>query len=298
VRFLFALSLFHFLPPNQAAISSKHLKHITEENWRQILQGEWMIEFHAPWCPACKDLHKAWNAFADWSKDLSVNVGEIDVTDNPGLSGRFLITSLPTIYHVHDGVFRLYAGPRDTEDFTWFVEENKWQVVETLAAWKHPDSVQMAVVAKFFKLSMAVRDLHNQLIEEHGVPAWGSYAIFAGSTLLLGSILGVVIVYLIDLAFPTKPSPTDSGANATGGDKKKLKREKQKQQRNATKDPKGEEEEKEKKSSDIDARNSQSDSQHSQSEGEEEVARQRKGENKKIANGHSKAPSTPKQKTK
>lgn len=52
----------------------------------------------ARWCPACKDLAKSWNSFAEWSKDLSVNVAEIDVTENPGLSGRFLVTALPTIY--------------------------------------------------------------------------------------------------------------------------------------------------------------------------------------------------------
>jgi hypothetical protein len=45
-----------------------------------------------------KDLSKAWNSFADWSRDLNVRVAEIDVTENPGLSGRFLVTALPTIY--------------------------------------------------------------------------------------------------------------------------------------------------------------------------------------------------------
>jgi len=229
MRLVIILILFvQFFDFNRAFISSKHLKHITEENWRQILEGEWMLEFHAPWCPACKDLHKAWNAFADWGKDLNINVGEIDVTDNPGLSGRFLITSLPTIYHIKDGVFRLYTGPRDNEDFIWFVEENKWKVVESLPAWKHPDSIQMAIVAKFFKLSMAVRDLHGQLIEEHGIPAWGSYGIFAGGTLLLGSILGVVIVYFIDYLFPNKPPPAGTVPPHDKDGKKQKKKEKTK----------------------------------------------------------------------
>jgi len=280
----FVLLLSLSLRPNDAAISSKHLVHITEENWRQMLEGEWMLAFHAPWCPACKVLNKAWNAFADWGKDLNINVAEIDVTENPGLSGRFLITSLPTIYHINDGVFRLYAGPRDNEDFIWFVEEKKWQVVDSLPAWKNPDSVQMGIVAYFFKLSMSVRDLHTQLIEEHGIPPWGSYAIFAGSTLLLGSILGVVIVYFIDYLFPNKPPP--AGASSQGGEgkkSKKEKKEKQKQQKNAAKA----DESKEKKSDNDASQNSQSDSQQSQSEGEEEQEKQRKGDAKKVANGKS-----------
>jgi len=106
-------------------------------------------------------------------------------------------------------------------------------VVESLPSWKNPDSIQMAIVAYFFKLSMAVRDLHSQLIEEYGVPAWGSYAIFAGGTLLLGSILGVVIVYFIDYLFPNKPPPAGAAASSLDKDgKKRNKKEKQKQNNN------------------------------------------------------------------
>lgn len=59
-----------------------------------------LVFSHAPWCPACKDLQKAWNSFAEWSKDLNIKVAEVDVTINPGLSGRFLVTALPTIYQL------------------------------------------------------------------------------------------------------------------------------------------------------------------------------------------------------
>lgn len=90
--------VFALLLATPVASQSKHLIHLHEENWRDVLQGEWLLEFHAPWCPACKDLAKAWNAFADWSRDLNVNVADVDVTQNPGLSGRFLVTALPTIY--------------------------------------------------------------------------------------------------------------------------------------------------------------------------------------------------------
>ena len=182
---------------------SKNLISLNEENWRNVLNGEWMIEFHAPWCPACKDLQKAWNSFADWSKDLNINVADIDVTSNPGLSGRFLVTALPTIYHVRDGVFRAYAGPRDKNDFISFVEDKRWTLIEPVPSYKHPDSAQMGIVALFFKLSMSVRDLHNHLVENVGIPAWASYAGFAAVTLTLGCILGFIIVCIIDYVFPT-----------------------------------------------------------------------------------------------
>uniref|UniRef100_A0A8C2JJM8 Thioredoxin domain-containing protein n=2 Tax=Bilateria TaxID=33213 RepID=A0A8C2JJM8_CYPCA len=64
-----------------------------------MLQGEWMIEFFAPWCPACKNLAPTWERFARVAKDVQVQVAKIDVTTSPSLSGRFFVTALPTIYH-------------------------------------------------------------------------------------------------------------------------------------------------------------------------------------------------------
>uniref|UniRef100_A0A8C5P330 Thioredoxin domain-containing protein n=1 Tax=Jaculus jaculus TaxID=51337 RepID=A0A8C5P330_JACJA len=71
---------------------------ITDENWTEMLEGEWMIEFYAPWCPACQNLQPEWESFAEWGEDLEVNVAKVDVTEQTGLSGRFIITALPTIY--------------------------------------------------------------------------------------------------------------------------------------------------------------------------------------------------------
>lgn len=298
-----AFCLISTLIFNQAVDArSKHLKHVTEENWRDILTGEWMLEFHAPWCPACKDLVKSWNSFAEWSKDLSVNVAEVDVTTNPGLSGRFLVTALPTIYHVKDGVFRSYAGPRDKDDFISFIEEKKWTIIDPIPNWKNPDSFQMSVVAWFFKLSMSVRDLHNYLIEKQGLPTWGSYALFGVATLLLGCVLGFFIVCIIDWVFPATPSAgaTTARKPAGGGDKKQQKKDKKKNKaQDAQKSTKEEE-----KLSDIDSSQaSEHDSQQSQSEGEEAKdsnVRQRKGDNKKegkpVANGKSSTETSPKKK--
>lgn len=40
---------------------------------------------------------------------------------------------------------------------------------------------------------MALRGIHNILVEDYGIPYWGSYILFAFATILFGALLGLVI---------------------------------------------------------------------------------------------------------
>jgi len=191
---------------------------ISEENWQVMLKGEWMVEFMAPWCPACRALSPTWEDFAGWSEDLDIGVGQVDVTTSPGLSGRFMVTALPTIFHVKDGVFRQYRGARDKDSFISFVEDKKWTQVEEISSWKDPSSVQMSLVSYFFKLSMVLRNVHTTMTEDYQLPYWVSYVAFAVATILLGGILGLILVCCIDCIFP--PRREDNQHKQTREDKK------------------------------------------------------------------------------
>lgn len=191
---------------------------ITEDNWRDILEGEWMVEFMAPWCPACRALQPIWEDFSGWTEDLEIGVGQVDVTTSPGLSGRFMVTALPTIFHVKNGVFRQYRGARDKDSFISFVEDKKWNQVEEVSSWKDPSSIQMSMVSYFFKLSMVLRNVHTTLTEEYELPYWVSYVAFAVATILLGGVLGLILVCCIDLVFP--PRREDSQHQQVREDKK------------------------------------------------------------------------------
>jgi thiol-disulfide isomerase/thioredoxin len=181
---------------------------VTDDNWTQILEGEWMVEFFAPWCPACRNLQPVWEDFASWSNDLEIKVGQVDITNSPGLSGRFMITALPTIYHVIDGEFRQYKSPRTKDDFLSFVEEKKWERVDPIASWQSPASVQMSLLSQFYRVSMALRNVMNILTDEYGIPVWSAYLIFGGVTILIGLLLGLMLVFIIDCVYPQKrPSP-------------------------------------------------------------------------------------------
>jgi len=84
--------------------SSNGVVELHEDSWYQVTEGEWMIKFYAPWCPACRSLTNSWSDFAEWTQDLGLDgVAEVDVTRNPGLSGRFLVTALPTVVKLRIG---------------------------------------------------------------------------------------------------------------------------------------------------------------------------------------------------
>ncbi|XP_059482712.1 thioredoxin-related transmembrane protein 1 [Neocloeon triangulifer] len=200
------LLILAFLCVSVSSKKQPSIVQLSEENWEQMLEGDWMIEFFAPWCPACKNLGPIWEEFSKWQEDLDIKVGHIDVTVDVGLSGRFMVTALPTIFHVHNGEFRQYRGARKVEDFVTFIEDSKWQEIEPIPSWKSPSSLQMSVVAYFYKLSMVLRTVHNHLMETYGLPIWGSYLIFALFTILVGALLGLLLVCVIDCIYPPKPS--------------------------------------------------------------------------------------------
>ncbi|XP_078591097.1 thioredoxin-related transmembrane protein 1-like [Branchiostoma floridae x Branchiostoma japonicum] len=178
---------------------------LTEDNWASMLEGEWMVEFYAPWCPACRNLQSTWEEFADWGEDLEIQVGKVDVTEEAGLSGRFGVTSLPTIYHVLDGEFRKYTGSRTKDDFISFVDDKKWESVEPVESWKAPNSFLMSCVSWLFKISMAVRTIHTSITEDYGIPVWGSYCLFAAVTIVAGLLIGMVLVFITDCLCPAAP---------------------------------------------------------------------------------------------
>ncbi|XP_035237078.1 thioredoxin-related transmembrane protein 4 [Anguilla rostrata] len=199
-----AIFVINFVVSADQEVESKVLS-VADTNWTLILEGEWMLLFYAPWCPACQQIKEEWDMFSRDSAPLDVSVGKVDVTQQPGLSGRFLVTTLPTIFHAKDGNFRRYLSSRTVEDFQSYITEKKWEVVEPVPGWKSPSSIVMTGMAGLFHLSVWIRQIHSYLTETQGLPAWTSYLIFAMATLLTGLILGLVLVLIADCLCPSRP---------------------------------------------------------------------------------------------
>lgn len=183
------------------------VRELSEDDWGEMLEGEWLVKFYAPWCPACQSLSSTWEVIAERVKEFNVNVAGVDVTNNPALSGRFFVTALPTIFHIKDGVFRQFKQARSEAVIYDFVAKAKWQEVDPVPWYQSPTSVHMSFLGMFFRFSMAIRDLHTTMMTDYGIPVWGSYVIFAVATILLGLFIGLLIVCLCDLREPTRVLP-------------------------------------------------------------------------------------------
>uniref|UniRef100_A0A1A9UGZ3 Thioredoxin-related transmembrane protein 1 n=1 Tax=Glossina austeni TaxID=7395 RepID=A0A1A9UGZ3_GLOAU len=216
----FAFALTQAIPETGTVSGNGDMRHkeavieLTEDNWRSMLKGEWMVEFFAPWCPACKNLAPTWERFAVTSVDLGVNVAKIDVTTSTSLSGRFFVTALPTIYHVKDGEFRQYRGSRDFDALIYFIKQKQWSKLEPISAWKKPDTVHMSILSYIFKLSHTLKEFNARLQEEYGLPTWAAYAFFAIGTIFVGAALGLMLVCVIDFLYPPKKTQRQSFSEA------------------------------------------------------------------------------------
>ncbi|XP_074658167.1 thioredoxin-related transmembrane protein 1-like [Tubulanus polymorphus] len=205
-----------------ASVVADSVVNLNENTWDEMLTGEWMVEFFAPWCPACRSLAPHWQQFAKNAKTLNIKIAHVDITENPALSGRFFVTALPTIYHVKDGIFRVYRGDRSEMAFVDYVKQQKWKDVEAIPWYQSPDAYHMSLVSSFFKASVFIRNMHNYITEDFGIPVWGSYLFFAVLTIIAGLLLALLLVCLCDCIFPVidvKPAAAASAVINSADDK-------------------------------------------------------------------------------
>jgi len=178
---------------------------ITQENYQNLFNGEWLVKFHAPWCPACRALEKEWGQLADYLEPLNVNVGSVDVTQQAEINGRFMVTSLPTIFHFKNGQVRRYSGPRKMNDLLSYVEDGDYEEEAALNWWRHPNSAPMSALAKLYSFSSQIKEFMDDL-DKKGYSQLTIFALVGIFTVLAGLFLGLLLVAITDLFWPP-PAP-------------------------------------------------------------------------------------------
>ncbi|CAF2356915.1 unnamed protein product [Rotaria sp. Silwood2] len=188
-------SLLIFILPN--LITSEPLA-LTDKTWKDMLCGQWMVEFYAPWCPSCQHFTHTWHEFSKAMISKEIKVAAMDINEYPSLSGRFRISVLPTIYYVRDGVFRQYKGERSLERLKNYIEFEEWRRTEPVSSYWAPDSILMSILSSIFDISVLVKNAYTLLQDQYGWPAWLIYIFFTVAVIVIGLILGFGVLMIID----------------------------------------------------------------------------------------------------
>jgi len=191
-------------------ISSKPIE-LTDKTWKDMLCGQWLVEFYAPWCPSCQHFESIWSEFSDAMIAKEIKVASVDINDYPSLSGRFRISVLPTIYYVRDGVFRQFNGERSLNGLKNYIEFQEWQRTEPVSPYFAPDSIPMSIVSGIFDISVLVKDAYTLLQDRYGWPSWLIYIVFTVVIIIIGLILGFGVLLLIDFCIAGSPKTDLSG---------------------------------------------------------------------------------------
>lgn len=198
---IFSVRLFGLCAALVIFVNHSQAKNVvlTDKNWKSLLDGQWLVKFYAPWCPACRSMEGTWKELASWAEnEENLSVGTVDVTEQTALNGRFMVTSLPTIYFVKDGEFRVYKSGRMLNEFQSFVTQEQWRELPTVSSWTSPTSTLMSGVAKLFGFSLVLKDFHQSLNNDYGLPTWLTFLLFGLIIVVIGLLLGIVLVLVTD----------------------------------------------------------------------------------------------------
>ena len=176
----------------------EHCPYFTSDNISLAFEGEWLIEFFAPWCPACQGFVPIWEQVASHFNQphKTTKVAKVDVTLEPLISSHFMVTALPSIFHIHNGEVRLYkSSKRSFTALTQYIRDKEWSESPEVPFYFRPYSPIMSIFAYVIYFSMVTQEYVMRNI--NGDPIYMAYIAggFFLSCLCFGSILGLVIYF-------------------------------------------------------------------------------------------------------
>lgn len=103
-----------------------NVKEITEKNFDDIVMNNELpvlVDFWASWCGPCRMVGPVVEQLADHYEG-KLAVGKVNVDEQPALSQRFQVMSIPTILIFKDGeILHQLIGARPYDDFTEVIDQ-------------------------------------------------------------------------------------------------------------------------------------------------------------------------------
>ncbi len=106
-------------------MASDKIKTLTDSTFDQeTKQGVVLVDFWAEWCGPCRLLAPTVEALAG-EFDGRATVAKLNVDENPGVPGRFMIRGIPTLLVFKDGqLAETLVGLASKEDIARLIEKH------------------------------------------------------------------------------------------------------------------------------------------------------------------------------
>lgn len=117
---------------------------LNDSNIAMINEGQWLVEFYAPWCGHCKKLAPVYDQVAEHmdkvrkskggSERGSISLAKVNCDDFSGICSSAGVSGYPTIKYYVDGVPKAYRGGRSFQDFIDYADKMTKPAVSKITA--------------------------------------------------------------------------------------------------------------------------------------------------------------------
>ena len=183
--------------------SVEYCPQFISDNISLAFEGEWLVEFYAPWCPACQGFESIWEQVAIHFNQphKSAKVAKVDVTLEPLIASHFMVTALPTIFHINDGEVRIYKSmKRSVTSIVQYITDKEWVDTPEVPYYFRPYSAIMTPFAFLIFFAMVTQE--QVMIYARGDPfnlAYMGAALMCGCV-CFGGVIGLVIYFCCGVA--------------------------------------------------------------------------------------------------
>lgn len=143
-----------------------------------------LLEFMAPWCGHCKQFEKKYQQIAARLPDY--RVGASDASDNPALTARFHIDSIPTIYLYKNSDLYKYKGNMNPDDIILWATNGHLND-KPYPIWSSPMGPMGLIKGYLVTVAINVINLFPYITKTLNLPEWGAFL------LITIAVAGVVI---------------------------------------------------------------------------------------------------------
>uniref|UniRef100_A0A6P4FK67 Thioredoxin-related transmembrane protein 1 n=1 Tax=Drosophila rhopaloa TaxID=1041015 RepID=A0A6P4FK67_DRORH len=167
---------------------------IGEDNWEQLLSGEWLLLLCSQNQPDCRDLEMSFFELATTAMGcIDVGLAFGDLSTPSTLRRRFSAFGQVTIYHILDGEFRRLSYEQDLMSLRYLIHLREWEDITPMPFWKNPTSP--FIIFSIFAYKSAIDLMDSGLVGEDprvatytlsflfaALLTWGTYFLWIGIT--------------------------------------------------------------------------------------------------------------------